>query len=508
MMKIVSHPQRFLITILRLAIGWHFIYEGMVKLIAENWTSAGYLSNSTGFLSGFYQWMASSPAMIKVIDLLNIYGLILIGLGLFLGILIRCAAYSGVLLLTMYYFAYPPFGVSTLYSPEGSLFIVNKVLIEAFVLLFIAVYKEKGYNIGALIGVLFKSKKTAANSDDHVYHPSRREVLKNLASLPVLGIMGWGAVRNYSAYSVDVFSGATIQAENSSLNDLKGMLPKGNVGSHEISRLVMGGNLIGGWSHGRDLIYTDSLFKAYNTEKKIYETLILAEKAGINTINIGFPSIPVIAKYKKIIGSKIKVICQVHHAFKGDNHFDAINNAIDNGVDIIQIIGNSVDRLVMEERVDIIGRMLEKIREQGYTAGLGAHAIQSFLTCKTKGVIPDYYMVTMHHDKYWSAHPYENRKTLEVNTGRHKEHGMWHDNMWCQFPEKTIDFVENVDVPVMGFKVLAAGAIQPADGFNWALKHGADFICVGMFDFQVVNNVNICIETLNNLNDRKRKWYA
>ena len=60
----------------------------------------------------------------------------------------------------------------------------------------------------------------------------------------------------------------------------------------------------------------------------------------------------------------------------------------------------------------------------------------------------------------------------------------------------------------MGFKVLAAGAIEPEDGFNWAFENGADFICVGMFDFQVVKNVNIAINTLNNLPNRKREWYG
>ncbi len=60
----------------------------------------------------------------------------------------------------------------------------------------------------------------------------------------------------------------------------------------------------------------------------------------------------------------------------------------------------------------------------------------------------------------------------------------------------------------MGYKVLAAGAIKPDDGFKWAFENGADFICVGMFDFQIVKDVNICIETLNNLTRRQREWYG
>jgi hypothetical protein len=68
--------------------------------------------------------------------------------------------------------------------------------------------------------------------------------------------------------------------------------------------------------------------------------------------------------------------------------------------------------------------------------------------------------------------------------------------------------VNRATVPVMGFKVLAAGAIEPEDGFNWAFKNGADFICVGMFDFQIVDDVNTTIDVIGNLSGRERKWYG
>jgi hypothetical protein len=77
--------------------------------------------------------------------------------------------------------------------------------------------------------------------------------------------------------------------------------------------------------------------------------------------------------------------------------------------------------------------------------------------------------------------------------------------MFCLYPERTVDFVAATTVPVMGYKVLAAGAIAPEDGFKWAFENGADFICVGMFDFQIVNDVNITIDVLNSL-QRPRPW--
>jgi len=302
-------------------------------------------------------------------------------------------------------------------------------------------------------------------------------------------------------------SGATIQLKQTALKDIKGVLPQGKIGKHDISRLVMGGNLIGGWAHSRDLIYVPSLFKAYNTEKKVIETLMLCEQAGINTINIGFPSGALLQKYKKLTGSKMKVITQVAPNLETNDYYEFINKAVDLGSDIIQIQGNQCDFLVRDKKPEILGKMLDKIRSYGITAGMGAHTVDALIACEELGIIPDYYMQTMHHDRYWSAHPIENRVAFEVDGERYLDHNKFHDNCFCLFPDKTVEFVNRTKVPVMGFKVLAAGAIEPKDGFKWAFENGADFICVGMFDFQVAEDVNIVLDTLQNMN-RTRPWNA
>jgi uncharacterized membrane protein YphA (DoxX/SURF4 family) len=494
-----------------MAVGWHFLYEGLSKLFAENWTAASYLNNTNSFLSGFYHWLASSPIRLEVVDFMNIYGLIFIGLALFLGVFIRWTSLCGTLLLTLYYFAYPPFGFSLFGANDGNVYIVDRLFIEAGILVFFTFYKEKGYSMDHLTQLIKKWKRAKAEKtagETKSGDNSRREMLKNLVSLPVLGLMGWSAYRNYNLYGADAISGATIKVNQIALSELKGELPKGKVGDMEMSRLIMGGNLLGGWAHARDLLYAGPLFKAYNTEKKIFETLMLCEQAGINAINIGFPTIPVMVKYKKLTGSKIKVITQVGIKEKSKDIYEDVSVAIDNGMDIIQLQGNWCDWLVRDNRLDVIAKLMERIRSQGYLAGMGAHTIDSFIICEENGIIPDYYMKTMHHDNYWSAHPRENRKPFEVDGILSNDHNMFHDNCFCPFPDRTVEFVNRVKVPVMGFKVLAAGAIAPQDGFNWAFENGADFICVGMFDFQVVNDVNICIETLQNLKNRKREWYA
>lgn len=501
--------KKIIITLFRVAIGWHFLYEGLAKLWMGNWSAAGYLANATGPFAGFYHWLAASEGLMKIVDPVNMAALILIGLGLFLGLAIRLSSVSGVILLVLYYFAYPPFGGSLLGPVEGNLYIINKNFIEALALITLLFIKEKGYGLYALKFFSFKTKTAESTPEATPGNAkSRREALKNLATLPALGILGWGAFHENKKYGVDTLSGATIQVGRADISELKGELPKGKIGEHELSRLILGGNLIGGWAHSRDLIYVPSLFRAYNTEKKIFETLMLAEKAGINCINIGFPTNETMAKYKKMTGSKIKVISQVHPDMENNDYFVNIDKAIDMGVDIVQIQGNWCDWLVRDNKLDVIEKMMDRIRSQGYTAGLASHTVDSLIVCEENGIIPDYYMKTMHHDKYWSAHPRENRVPFEVDGKKYLDHNRFHDNCFCLFPDKTTAFVERAKVPVMGFKVLAAGAIKPEDGFNWAYQNGADFICVGMFDFQIVNDVNIAIDTLNNIQGRSREWYG
>ena len=499
-----------IITLIRVAVGWHFLYEGIIKLFADKWSAASFLNNTAGFLSGFYHWLAASPGRLAVVDFLNVWGLTLIGLALFLGLFVRWSSLAGALLLAMYYFAYPPFGVSLLGS-GGSVFVINQLFIEAAILVFFFFYSEKGYGLDSLVRLLWKRKEAASPPAEAVLSVStRRETLKHLAVLPVLGLAGWGASRSRTLYGFDSLSGATIQLNRVALGELKGELPKGKLGNHELTRLIMGGNLMDGTSHSRDLIYVSSLFKAYNTERKIFETIMLGEQAGIDSISIGVGFLPLLVKYKKLTGSKIKVFVYAFVRENGNDMFADVKKSIDSGAEFIHLIGPQCDKFVRDNQTELIGKMVDEIRRQGCVAGLAAHTIYSLITCEEKGIIPDYYMKTMHHDNYWSAHPRENRGKFEVltNSKVNPDHNQFHDNLWCPFPDRTIEFVNRTRVPVIGFKVLAAGAIHPKDGFKWAFENGADFICVGMFDFQVVDDVNVCIDTLQNLQHRKRGWYA
>jgi thiosulfate dehydrogenase [quinone] large subunit len=123
--------QLSILVLLRVLIGWHFLYEGIVKVLNPNWSSLGYLMDSQGFLSGFFHSLASNPNILQVVDYLNMYGLLAIGLGLILGCFTQIATIAGMVLLALYYLSHIPFvGASYALPTDGSYLWVDKTLIE------------------------------------------------------------------------------------------------------------------------------------------------------------------------------------------------------------------------------------------------------------------------------------------------------------------------------------------------------------------------------------------
>jgi thiosulfate dehydrogenase [quinone] large subunit len=134
----LSTAQTGVLILLRLLIGWHFLYEGVIKLYSPGWTAKGYLLSAT-YMESFFHSLASET-MISTIDTLNIAALLIVGVALILGFKTQVASLIGVGLLLLYYFAHPPFPGYPLGPAEGSYWIVNKNLIEAAALLVIFLF--------------------------------------------------------------------------------------------------------------------------------------------------------------------------------------------------------------------------------------------------------------------------------------------------------------------------------------------------------------------------------
>ena len=135
-----------LLAIFRMMIGWHFLYEGIVKIFSADWTAYGYLMTSEGFLSGFFKSIATNESSLEVVSFLNQWGLLLIGLGLFLGVFTRISCYAGAFLLILYYLSHPPFiGIDYPFSVEGNYLFIDKNLIEMVALIVLSLFPTGKY---------------------------------------------------------------------------------------------------------------------------------------------------------------------------------------------------------------------------------------------------------------------------------------------------------------------------------------------------------------------------
>lgn len=122
-----SGIQLFGLVFLRVAIGWYFLYEGLAKILAPNWSAYGYLMDSKGFFAPLFKFIAENPDTLNFVNFFNMYGLTLIGLSLILGFFSRVGHWGAIALLVLYYLSHPPLlNVKYLLPPEGSYLWIDK----------------------------------------------------------------------------------------------------------------------------------------------------------------------------------------------------------------------------------------------------------------------------------------------------------------------------------------------------------------------------------------------
>jgi hypothetical protein len=256
------------------------------------------------------------------------------------------------------------------------------------------------------------------------------------------------------------------------------VLPKGKIAGQEFSRLMMGGNLIAGWSHSRDLSYVSTLMRRYNTPAKIRETLELGESLGITAINtwVMDDNSQIFDHWKA--GGKMKWFSQVRLDAGGG--FSQISRAIDSGATGVHLTGDAAEGLLERKQFEKVGETVQFIKAQKRIAGVAAHDLRVIVECEKLKLDVDFYQKTFHSHDYYTAPRAD--ETGPVGA---------HENSWCEDPQAVIDVMAEVKQPWIAFKILAAGAVPPLRAFPYAFNSGADFILVGMFDWQIAEDVKL-----------------
>lgn len=90
-----------IIFVLRITIGWLFFYAGITKILDPEWSAAFYLKGAKTFPELYAFFLR--PDILPYVNLLNKWGLTLIGISLILGAYVRWSAIAGVIVMVLYY---------------------------------------------------------------------------------------------------------------------------------------------------------------------------------------------------------------------------------------------------------------------------------------------------------------------------------------------------------------------------------------------------------------------
>jgi len=289
--------------------------------------------------------------------------------------------------------------------------------------------------------------------------PSRRKFLK---------VTGTGTLG--AALGNPLCSRASCATQLNSLESRQASagLPTLQMGKHKISRLIVGGNPFSSIAHSEPLVYSSRLFKQYFTHEKVAAILSMCLQHGINTFlgRIDENVLGFLKLHEKTSGHRIPWLAQTSaKPQQGATKEDLEKNitiAADNGAVGCYVQGESADYFVAQKNLRELAGHVSLIRRLGMLAGIGAHQNETIEEIQKADITADFYMKTFNRLGYYAVNP-----------------------------DQTPGLMAQSKVPWVAFKILAAGRIEPEEGFRHALQAGAHFLCVGMFDFQVEDNARL-----------------
>jgi len=276
---------------------------------------------------------------------------------------------------------------------------------------------------------------------------------------------------------------------------IPGPVPTMKLGGIEVSRLIAGHNIMMGQAHegGSGLVYVSSLVRNYFTQEKIMETLAAYEENGITCAGARMAqNMADIMKAWNAQGGKLKWMA----ACSSERD---IPMAVDTESVLGYVHGNMSDRAIRsEDGVEQIATLMEQMEEAGMRTGVCCHTLDVPIALEEAGVKPAFYVKTINPVNYSLS-----GGSIPESSGENEA------EQAEQAAQITADFMAKVDVPWIGFKVLGAGRVTPSNAFEAVTKMGCDGMLIGMYDFQVADNANLCKQIYQGKDDleRSRPWY-
>lgn len=432
------------IFLVRSTIGWHFLYEGGWKLMqSDGWSCLSYLSAAQGPLAPIFKWMATQGWLVAVGDRAVEFGLVAIGLALITGVMARVAAVFGMALMAMFYCCQPPEPFAPAMSgADGRFFLIERNVVEAMgLLLIVATPCWRGWVKTLLPGVVV---------------------------LVVFGGCFWRHNQAGGFKKVEAVTSATVKVhEFTALAALKEpFAEKAQLGGVEMSRLALGGDLIAGHSHARDLIWTDEFMRRYNGGVTLGRTVRYCSFCGIDSVFAEPAYLVRMQEAAKEVGGELKFFANCATA-------DEVALAKANGAKGAYTRPEVTDALAKKGDVDGLKALVATFKAAGLATGIGAEDVATVKFCVAQGILPDYWVLAFHSLDYPAA-------TLQTKC----------NNIWCADPEETAAYMKTRPEPWVAIRGLAGGAIDPVKAYRFAVAHGATAVAIDLLDYRIVEVVN------------------
>ncbi|HSA96672.1 MAG TPA: hypothetical protein VLJ16_11505 [Acidobacteriota bacterium] len=241
-------------------------------------------------------------------------------------------------------------------------------------------------------------------------------------------------------------------------------LPAVRLGSLEVSRLILGSNPFWGYSHKSAQL--DEEMRRHHTDERIVQILDEAASCGVTAV-----ASPPEERWRKIWtryaagGGRLKSWIAQCHGDPGQMLAE-IDRSVAAGAAAVFIQGARVEEQFGKGNFDVLRRWIEHIKEAGLPAGAAAHWPEIHPELERRGFPTDFYYQCM----------YNASKTSDYSAAER---------------EKAAATIAGLKKPVIAYKILAAGRLSAAQGFEYAFNRlqRKDGVCVGIYAENAIDQI-------------------
>jgi len=260
----------------------------------------------------------------------------------------------------------------------------------------------------------------------------------------------------------------------SSADELSGKaLPSVQFGKKRITRLIMGGNPIDGYSHSVPKI--SDLMREYFTVQRTTDLILHAEEEGITTFQSSYSEkVRAALNAAREQGSEIQWICLSH---AGE---DAVfKNILELKPIGIAHHGNRTDTYFQAGKPGVVRDFVKKVKDLGIFAGVSTHCPKHLAMIEDSGWENDFYMTCL----YYLTRTQEELKLIYGDRLVEGEEPFVRGD-----PERMMEHIRQTRKPCLAFKLLGAGRnctsaarVEQCFASTYAGIKAVDAAIVGMY---------------------------